>query len=90
MKVENYHVRWQYKVGQNIVHGNTDITECNIMDTTDNSVITGTALKYYTDKYDREKGRMISFKKAIANFSKELRTQFWEAYRNLNPNKPRW
>jgi len=49
----------------------------------------GTATQNYGDQYSKEKGRRVALAKAIEHFTKEDRTEIWEAYRTMTKT-PRW
>lgn len=55
-------------------------TECFLTDKQGEAVAMGAADCHSGDPFDKEKGRKIALKRAIKNFSRTDRREFWRAY----------
>lgn len=111
MKINNYYIKWQYDdvkfININSIDEIRKSTKCVIchVDNPDDVLTYGLAICSPEDNFDKEKGRRLSFERAVGDylqvvddedmvtkeykFSKELRTEFWEGFRTLTL-KPKW
>jgi hypothetical protein len=90
MKVDNLYVTWKYFDREfTNSKGVTSIRRgviCHIEDETveDMAFIrSGLALCSPNDNFNKEIGRKISLKKAMATYNKEIRTKLWEEFRTM-------
>jgi hypothetical protein len=78
-------VRWKYD--------DEGVTVCKIelSSDVDNILLLGTAKLAECDHFNKDTGRKVSMSRALKKypFTKEERSQFWEAYRKMTIT-PRW
>lgn len=97
MKTKNFEVKWAHKkyVPYGATRAYTDEleykdlqreqTSCLIYNKNGKLITKGVAKRYYKDQPNRRLGNKIAFKKAVDQISdKSLRTELWDAYKQLS------
>ena len=78
MKVNNLKVYWNYPGG--------NVTNCYIEDLQGCRLASGQSRVHHTDKWNKWKGRKVSFQKAVENIpSREIRATLWNALLKESP-----
>lgn len=85
-----YEVAWTYaenndihkdKIGRRkIDHKKSIRTSCSIVDKNGIIIATGWADKNPQDQFEPSRGRMLSLTRALIDFPKEVRIEFWKKY----------
>lgn len=90
-----YSVKWYYSNQRTIssLHTgkNEEYTKCIIIDSCKpEEKIESSVSRHINDRPNRNKARQAALRKAISLFPKNIRTAFWQAYKNLSPKREKW
>ena len=87
-------VSWKYeKIEDKLVHGNKtkyvekEQTTCLIIDENKQLIKQASIKRYHTDKSDKEVARKQTLRNILSDVSRDIRTLYWEAYKNRNSKK---
>lgn len=82
---KTFTVRFSHCKGENI----NECTHCEIVADDDSIKSTGIATKNPKDNFNKEIGRQLALRRALiySYFDKELRTIFWNTYKNWGKEK---
>ena len=88
---QNVWVSWRYEtVEDKIVHGkqakyvDKEQTTCIITGSDKQPIKTLSIKRYHTDKSDKEVARKETLRRILEDENKEIRTLYWNAYKNRN------